>query len=215
MAVKLSVHPRDITGKKVKQLRREGMIPAILFGHGIESREVSVPMIEFARVQHRISSSTLIDLVPDGGASTKALLHHVQQDPRTNKPIHLELLEVRMDEKIKVEVSIHVDGTSPAVSQLGGTLVVAHSTVEIRTSPDHLMSSLHVDVSRIETFDDHVTAGDLDIPEGVELLTSPDIILISVTPPRLAEPEPEVAAAEPEAAPAAAAAAAPEGSDKG
>lgn len=206
MAVRLTVHPRDVTGKKVKVLRREGLIPAVLFGHGVESRQVSVPMVEFARIQNRVSPTTLMDLAPDGGAVVKALLHHVQSDPRTGKPIHLELLEVRMDEKIKVEVTIHVDGTAPAVSQHGGTLVMAHSTVEIRTSPDHLMSTLHVDVSGLETFDDHITAGDLVIPEGVELLTPHDIILVSVLAPRRPE-EVEVAApaetAEPETAPAA------------
>jgi len=205
MAITLNARSRTITGRKVSQLRREGLIPAVLFGKGAASQDVAVTELEFSRIQRRVSPTTLLDVVVDTGAPVKALLHKVQTDPRSMKPLHLELHQIRMEDKLKVQVQVHVEGSAPAVTTHGGTLVVAHDTVEVRCSPDHLISMFHADVSGLASFDDHLRAGDLKMPEGVELLTDPDTILVSVSPPRVAEeeelPEVEEAAAEETAEP--------------
>lgn len=207
MAITLHAQSRVLTGKKVKSLRREGLIPAVLSGHNIPGRQVAVKVLEYTRLERRMSPTTLMDVVVDGGAPVKALLHKVQLEPKTHKPLHLELQQVRMDEMIKAEVPLHLDGVAPAVDLLDATVVLTHSTVEIRANPDHLVTTFHVDLSTLKTFDDHIRAGDLKLPEGVELLTDPETILVSVTPPSVEEVEPtdeaDVEAAEPGIAPAA------------
>ncbi|MDQ2730293.1 MAG: 50S ribosomal protein L25 [Armatimonadota bacterium] len=190
MAITLHAQSRVLTGKKVKSLRREGLIPAVISGHNIPGRQVAVQVLEYTRLERRMSPTTLMDVVVDGGAPVKALLHKVQLEPRTHKPLHLELQQVRMDEMIKAEVPLHLDGVAPAVEMLDATVVLTHSTVEIRASPDHLVTTFHVDLSSLRTFDDHIRAGDLKMPEGVELLTDPDAILVSVIPPSVEEEEP-------------------------
>ena len=185
MALTLSAKPRSMTGKQVKKLRREGWIPAVLAGRGIDSQEIAISAYEFERVHRRITATTLMDLTVEGSAPVKALLQRVQVDPRTHRPMHLELFQLRMEDKIRVDVPIQVEGTAPAVSDLGGTLVVAHDHVSIRCDANHLVSSFHIDVSNLKEFDDHFRAGDLEVPEGVELLTDPHEILVSVTQPRV------------------------------
>jgi large subunit ribosomal protein L25 len=188
MDVTLQATSRELSGKKVGKLRREGLIPAVLAGRDQASRPILVNELEYSRVGRGLSPTTLIDLVLDGSPAGKALLHNVQIDPRSQRALHLELMAVRMDEEIKADIPLHVEGSSPAVTVEGGTLVVAHSTVQIRCNADHLVAALSVDVSGLTTFHDHITAGDLTIPEGVELLTDPSVILVSITPPRVQEP---------------------------
>ena len=191
MTITLNVQTRDVHGKKVKRLRREGLIPAVLAGKGIPSREVAVPLVEFTRLEKRLSSTTLMDVVVDDSAPVKALLHKVQMNTRTSRVVHLELLQVSMGDTLKVEAAIHIHGSSPAVTELGGTLVIAHPMIEVRAHPDSLVSAFHVDISPLQTFDDHIRAGDVPMPPGVELVTDPETILVSVAQPRVERVEAE------------------------
>jgi len=189
MAITLRAQERSITRKKVSQLRSAGFIPAVLFGRESGSRDVAVSEVEFSRMRPSIGATTLIEVAVEGQTPVKALLHHVQVDPRTAKPLHLELFQVGAHDLMKVEVPIHLEGSAPAVVTGGGTLVVTHNSVEVRCDSEHLVSSFHVDISGLATFDDHIRAGDVPMPEGVELLLPADTILVSVTRPRVEEPE--------------------------
>ncbi|HEX8941111.1 MAG TPA: 50S ribosomal protein L25 [Candidatus Limnocylindrales bacterium] len=196
-----SAHPtlaatgRDVTGKQVASLRRAGRLPAVVFGHGSPSVNVSVDAHEFDQLRKHIGPTTLIDLKVDGGRARKALVHSVQYHPVTRRPLHADLFLVRMTEELTVDVQIHLVGESEAVARKGGTLLHALDTVKVRALPDHLPQALEVSVESLVDFERTLHVRDLPIPTGVTLLTDPDEVVAKVLPPRLEEEVPTVAEA--------------------
>lgn len=201
----LAATGRDVTGKAVSKLRQSGQLPAVVFGHGIESTNISLDAHAFELLRRRTSANALVDLSIDGKKSQPVLVHGVQVHVVTQKPLHADLFLVRMTEEMTVDVPLVANGESEAVKLHGGTLLHPISHVRVRALPDHLPKSLSYDITGLATFDDVIHLRDVEIPADVQLLTDPDEIVARVQPPRVEE-ETVVGAAE-EAASAAAEAA--------
>jgi large subunit ribosomal protein L25 len=107
---RLAVESRTITGKAVARLRREGRLPAVVFGHGTESEPVTIDAHAFDQLRRRTGSSTLIDLSVDGGKARPVLLHGIQVHRVTRRPLHVDLFAVRMTEELTVDVQLVADG---------------------------------------------------------------------------------------------------------
>ena len=191
---KLAAARREITGKKVAHLRREGRLPGVVFGRGLESDSVSVDTHEFELLRRHAGANTLVDLSVDGEKAAPVLVHGVQVHVVTRKPLHVDLFVVRMTEELTVDVPLVSEGVSDAVENAGGTLLHVLESVRVRALPDHLPQSIHYSIESLGTFDDQVHVRDLEIPSDATLLTDLDEVVAKVLPPRVEE-EPVVAEA--------------------
>jgi large subunit ribosomal protein L25 len=181
----LVAKPREVTGKHVARLRRAGILPAVVFGHGVESSSVQVDAHEFEQLRRHAGPNTLIDLTVDGGKPQPVLVHGVQTHPVTRRPLHIDLFAVRMTEEIVVDVPVHTTGIAPAVDLLNGTLTHVADHVRVRALPDKLPQSIEVSVEGLSDFDAAIYVRDLPIPEGATLLSDPNEIVARVLPPRI------------------------------
>src|SRR5215212_2622981 len=183
----LTATRRDVTGKKVAALRRDGRLPAVVFGNGVESDNVSVDAREFEALRRHAGPNTLIDLSVDGRKGAPVLVHGVQHHPMSRKPLHVDLYVVRMTDELTVEVQLVPDGESEAINIAGGTLFHVTEHVRVKALPDHLPQSIHYSIEGLRTFDDVVRVSDLVIPDDVALLTDPNEIVAKVLAPRVEE----------------------------
>jgi large subunit ribosomal protein L25 len=198
----LAAEPRSIIGKKVAGLRRDGRLPAVVFGHGIDSESVSLDAHEFELLRRSAGQNALIDLSVHGTPARPVLIHGVQVHPVNRRPLHVDLFLVRMTEELTVDVRLVAVGTSPAIADEGGTLLHPIESVRIKALPDHLPQSIEYSIESLVDFDAVIKVGDLAIPGDVTLLTDTDEIVAKVQAPRV-EVEVEVAPVEAEAAPGA------------
>ena len=190
----LAAEHRQITGKKVAGLRRAGRLPAVVYGHGIDSANVTVDTHEFDQLRRHSGPNALVDLSIDGKKAQPVLVHSVQVHPVNRRPLHVDLFLVRMTEELTVDVPLVATGESPAVTLNGGTLLHPTESVRIRALPDHLPQSIEYSITSLVDFDTAVHVRDLTIPSDVTLLTDGDEIIAKVQQPRVEE-EPVVAEA--------------------
>jgi large subunit ribosomal protein L25 len=184
---KLAAAGRTITGKKVAYLRRDGRLPAVIFGNGLESSNVSVDTHEFEQLRRHVGANTLIDLSVDGATAAPVLVYGVQTHRVTQRPLHVDLYVVRMTEELTVDVPLVAEGESEAVATGGGTLMHVLENVRVRALPDHLPQSIHYSITSLATFDDLIHVSDLEIPADAALLNDPSEIVAKVLPPRVEE----------------------------
>jgi large subunit ribosomal protein L25 len=201
----LAAEPREITGKKVAVLRREGRLPAVVFGHGISSENVSLDAHDFEQLRRKAGQNALIDLSVNGSKARPVLVHGVQVHPVNRRPLHVDLFLVRMTEELIVDVPLVATGTSLAVENLNGTLLHPIESVRIRALPDHLPQSIEYSIEGLADFDAVVKVSDLTIPGDVTLLTDPEEVVAKVLQSRLQVEVEAEKAEEAEAAEAAAA----------
>jgi large subunit ribosomal protein L25 len=195
----LAAEPRTITGKKVAAIRRDGRLPAVVFGHGIDSESVSLDSHEFEQLRRHVGQNALIDLSVDGKGARPVLVHGVQVHPVNRRPLHVDLFLVRMTEELIVDVPLVSTGISRAVEDENGTVLHPIESVRVKALPDHLPQSIEYAIDSLVDFDAVIKVSDLTIPGDVTLLTDPDEIVAKVQPPRVeVEPEPVVAEGEEE-----------------
>jgi large subunit ribosomal protein L25 len=192
----LAAEHRQITGKKVAGLRRAGRLPAVVYGHGIESSNVTVDTHEFEQLRRHTGPNALVDLSVDGQKAQPVLVHSVQVHPVNRRPLHIDLFLVRMTEELTVDVPLVAIGDAPAVALNGGTLLHPSESVRVRALPDHLPQSIEYSVVSLVDFDTAIHVRDLTVPSDVTLLTDPDEIIAKVQPPRVEEEPVVVAEAE-------------------
>jgi large subunit ribosomal protein L25 len=204
----LAAEPREVTGKKVAGLRRGGRLPAVVFGRGLSSENVSVDAHDFEQLRRHAGQNALIDLSVDGKKARPVLVHGVQVHPVNRRPLHVDLFLVRMTEELIVDVPLVATGTSIAVENLNGTLLHPLESVRVRALPDHLPQQIEFSIEGLVDFDAVVKVSDLSIPGDVTLLTDSDEVVAKVLQSRL---QVEVEAEKAEEAEAAAEAAAEAG----
>lgn len=196
--ISLSAQPRKIIGKKVKKLRTEGFIPAVLYGRNFNNQNLSIRKNEFEQVFHKAGTSSLVDLQIDNEEPIKILFHEPSLHPVTGNILHVDFYKVKMTEKITTEIPLKFIGESAAVNDLDGNLITSKDHLEVECLPKDLVPEIEVNISKLKTFDDTITIQDISIPEGIEILAEAEEIIASVTPPR-SEEELEAELAEPAA----------------
>ncbi|MBI2544638.1 MAG: 50S ribosomal protein L25, partial [Candidatus Rokubacteria bacterium] len=199
----LTIKKREGTGKEVaKRLRRQGLVPAVLYGAGAPQALI-VDYRDVVRViQGRESSTTLLNLkFEDGGGSARtAIIRDMQFDPVSEKVIHVDLQEVRMDKAITVGVPVFAMGEAEGVKEQGGILETILREVQVSCLPGLIPERITVDVAAL-VIGDVLTVANLTPPEGVRILNDPGQAVVTVSPP-MAEEVAAPAAAVAEAAPA-------------
>ena len=170
----LDAEPRALVGKKVATLRRVGRLPAVVYGHGVGSENVSIDAHDFELLRRKAGQNELIDLSVDGKKARPVLVHSVQVHPVNRRPLHVDLFLVRMTEELTVDVPLVPIGISNAVENLNGTLMHQLDSVRIKALPDHLPQSIEYSIESLVDFDAVVKVSDLTIPGDVTLLTDAD-----------------------------------------
>ena len=184
--VVLKATRREVVGKHVKALRRQGWLPAIIYGSGIEPLPISLNYREANHILPGISSSRLVVVDVDGAKHT-SLVRERQRHPVTGDMIHLDFQEVSMTEKLRTMVSLELIGEAPAIDTYGGILVLGQERIEIECLPGDLPNLIEVDISGLEEIGNALYVRDLLIPRNVEVLTDMDELVVVITAPA-AEP---------------------------
>lgn len=197
----LAAQRREIQGKAVRHLRDQGVLPAVVYGHGQPSESLQIDSKEFALLRRRAGRNALVDLTVEGEQPRPVMVHAVQEHPVSRKPLHVDFYLVKMTEAMTVEVPVAPIGSSYAVDKLGGTLLHLIDAVRVRALPADLPSALELDISPLETFEAVLRARDLRVPERVTLVTDLEEPVARVQAPRVEE-APVVAEAEAEEVPA-------------
>lgn len=201
----LKTEKRNVLGRKVKRLRREGVLPANIYGKKAKSLAVQVKLDEFQKVFSEAGETGLVELKLNDKVHS-VLIHNVQLDPVTDKPLHIDFLEVDLKEKVTATVPIHLIGESPSEKE-GGVVVQQMHEVEVEALPTDLPEKIEVDISGLLEIDQAIKAGELKVDKTkVEIKEDPERIVVSVAPPAKEEevappPVAEEAPAEGEAAP--------------
>jgi large subunit ribosomal protein L25 len=185
--VKLLSELREEKGKKVNKRRKQGMIPAVIYGNKIESRSLWINALDFERLLKKSGESVIIDLSIGNNDVRSVLINELQQDPRSGNYTHIDFYQVKMDEKIKTEVELIFIGESPAVKESGGVLVKNLDKIEIECLPADLPSFIEVNIADIKTFEERVYIKDLKLPMGVKVENDPKTVVALVVPPRSEE----------------------------
>ncbi len=184
MDIILKAKKRKILGKKNKQLRKQGYIPAVIYGHQFEALPLQVDAKEFAEVLKKAGESTLIRLEIGEGKSHPVLIHDLTRDPVTDEILHIDFYRIKAGEEITAEIPLVFEGVSPAVKDLGGVLLTNIKSVKITALPKDLPKDIKVDVSLLKTFEDHIKISDLAVPTGVKIEGDAEEIVALVKPPR-------------------------------
>lgn len=193
--IKLSAAIRNIK-ENIKKVRKTGLIPAVLYGHNVKNQALSLSASEFDKAFKKAGESTIIDLAVDGGQNHPVLIHDVQVDVVTSKPLHVDFYQVSMTEKLKATIALEFIGESDAVKILAGTLVKNLNEVEVECLPADLPHNIIVDISALKTFHDAILVKDLKVSDKVHIQTTPEEMIAKVQPPRNVEAELEPVAVE-------------------
>lgn len=188
---------RDVNAS-VKQLRRDQMMPAVIYGKGNETQSIAVNYRDFDRLLRTFGQSSLIKVDVDGEV-TPALIREVQRDTLKDTILHADFLRVSLDEEIQFELPIILKGDAEGV-KMGGVLQHQKRMVAAKSLARYMPESVEIDISNLN-IGDTLTVGDIAIDEKVEILDDPEEVIVSVLAPRVEEPAEEAEEGEEEAAP--------------
>jgi large subunit ribosomal protein L25 len=201
--MELKAQIREKLGKKVRSLREQGILPAVLYRKGKENVNLQIDAVGFKKVFDEVGETSAVTLKIEGGddkiknKERSALIHDMAHDPLTGKVIHVDFYEVKLDEKTTASVPLVFVGESFAIKTNGGTLVKSMTEVEVEALVRDLPRHIEVDISVLETFDNIIHIKDLKIPGNVKILAeAEEIVALAMAPRKEEEAAPMVAAVE-------------------
>lgn len=184
--IKLALKLRDMKIKG-KHLRAKDIVPGVTYGHNVKNRNVTVVYNEFAKAYKTAGESSLLDLEIEGDGVVKALIKDVQTAPLSGRFTHVDFYEVNLMEKLRAEIILNFIGESPAVKELGGSLIKSMSSVRVECLPNDLVHSIDVDVTALKTFDAMIHVSDLKVPTGITVLENPLEVVVTAEAPMTEE----------------------------
>lgn len=169
-----------------RALRRQGLIPAIIYGRDSKNKMVAVDKIAFKKVFKDAGQTAIIQL-KYGEKAKNVLVYDLEYHGVTGEVDHIDFFAVKMTEKITTNVPLEFVGESPAVKELDGTLMRQKDEVEVEALPGNLPQSIEVYIENLKTFDDAIHVSDLKVEEGVKILDDPEDLVALVEQPRSEE----------------------------
>ena len=185
--MELKVEKRDKFGSAVKALRAKGLVPAELYGHGLENLHLSVPVADFKKVYKEAGENQIVSVVVEG-KKFPTIIHDVQFDAMKDEPIAIDFYQVRMDEKIEAHVPVEVSGVSPAVKG-GGILVKAMDSIGVEALPGDMPSKITLDISVLDEIGKSIYVRDLKLGDKVKVKVAPNTVIVTVSAPVSEEEE--------------------------
>jgi large subunit ribosomal protein L25 len=176
----LKASRRNVLGKQVKAIRREGRLPAVIYGHHIDPISIELDLRDASKSLTGLAPSALVTVDVEDN-SHKALVREKQRNKITGILLHVDFLAVSMKEKLRSQVYMEIVGISPAIKDFSGVLVTGSDEVEVECLPQDLPERIVVDVSGLLKIGDGIYVRDLAIPEGVKILEDPDTMVALIT----------------------------------
>ena len=178
--LQLNTETRNIFGKKLKNSKKEGKIPAVVYGKGKESKPLFVNLNEFKKIWKNIEEATIVKL--KGGSSDDVLVYDTEKDPVRGEFIHVDFYALDVDKPITADVKIIYEGVSPAVKEKGGVLVKVLHTLEIEALPKDFPHEIKIDVSKLVNIGDRIIVKDLVFGKSVKVNSKDDQIIVLAKP---------------------------------
>lgn len=180
---KLKVKTRKETGtRNVNNLRKEGWIPGIIYGHGEKSKPIMIAEEELKNTLHKMHSEATLLTLDYEGKKLQVLMREISRNPLTEKPLHVDFQHIHEDEEINVHIVLDFQGKAEGVEE-GGVLNIEHRDLTVRCLPKDIPESIIVDVSALG-IGDSIHIKDLNIPEGVEVEDDPSSTVVNILSPR-------------------------------
>ena len=193
----LKLERRELTGKKVRSLRRQGIIPAHVYGADIEPASVQVDERTLNRLLPSVGSNIPVSVEYDGQDTENiCFVREVQRHPVSDAVIHVDFMRVDVSRAVSAEVPLTLTGTSAAVANMAGTLLQSVQSLLIEALPMDMPAEIIVDISVLNALDSTLSVSEITVPGDVTVLNDPDDTVIRVAPPRLETLEDETAAGE-------------------
>jgi large subunit ribosomal protein L25 len=185
----LTAEVRTVLGKKVKKLRREGILPANVYGKGLKSKAIQVKTADFVKVYKEVGDTGLIDLAVEG-KSKPVLVKSMHKNFDLDAPLHVDFYQVNLKVAVKAVVPVVISGEAQAVTDKAGVMLQNLSEVEVEALPDKLPDSIEVNVESLAAVGDQITVADLKVAEEVTITTDPTQTVVKIAELTIEEPEP-------------------------
>ncbi len=193
--VVLNANHRTLVGKQVKAMRREGKLPAVIYGHHIDPIAIVLDLHAASRSLAGLAPSALVTVNVDG-ETHRTLVKEKQRNKITGTLLHVDFLAVSMTEKLRSQVFLDIVGVSPAINDYNGVLVTGMDEVEVECLPQDLPERIVVDISGLTDIGDGIYVRDLAVPKDVKILEEPESMVVLITAQAAVEEEEVVEVAE-------------------
>lgn len=194
--MQLKASTRTLLGKRSRRLHGEGKLAAVVYGHNTAATPLVLDRLEFQKIFLKSGRTKLLDLVVDGDRTEKVLVREIQTHPRRLGPIHVDFYQVSLEEKITVEVPVHVTGESAAVKRGDADVLQPIHRVRVECLPTDIPASFEVDLTPLEEIESELRVSDLVVPKGVTVLDDPEDLVVKIVHKRELKVEEEVPVAE-------------------
>ncbi len=181
---------REVIGKKVKNLRKEGKLPAIIYGSGVTPTPITLDKRIASRTLSNVGSSTLVVLNVEG-KEYSTLVRERQKDPVSRALLHVDFQAVSLTEKVRAKVRIAFSGVAPAEKEFNAFIETGLEELEIECLPTDLVDQFTVDLSVLNAIGDSISVKDIPLPKGIDVLEDPEAMVVMATPPATIEEEAE------------------------
>ena len=176
----IKVEKRTVTGNQVKRLRRQGVLPGVVYGHKVESYPIQMDNHSTTQLMRKITPTTLVTL-DLGGKKTKVIVRERNYDVVTGQLLHLDFLAVSMTEQLRAMVALELVGEAPVLDQVPGSLLNHMlNELEIEALPNDMPERIAVDVTTLATTDDVITVADLNLDDKITVLTDESEVIVSI-----------------------------------
>ncbi len=194
--MQLKAATRDLLGKSSRRLHGQGKLAAVVYGHNTKPTPLVLDRLEFQKVFLKSGRTHLVDLVVDADRTEKVLVREIQTHPRRLGPIHVDFYQVNLEEKITVEVPVHLVGESAAVKRGDADVLQPIHAVRVECLPSDIPEAFEVDLTPLEEIESEFRISDLSVPKGVTVLVDPEELVVKIVHKREMKVEEEVPAAE-------------------
>lgn len=188
MAIEITCKTREVLGKKVAALRRQGITPVHLFGHGLDSLSLQCDTKELQGVLKTSGGTRLIDMKVDKTKAKKVLVRDITRHAIKGDILHVDFYQVNMTEKVRLEIPIHFIGEAPALKNVKGTVLSHEIThLNIECLPDGIPDSIAVELGSLVGEGDAIHVKDITVPEGIIIVDHDDQLVARVSVPKVRE----------------------------
>jgi len=194
--MQLKASTRELLGKRSRRLYGQGKLSAVVYGHNATPTPLELDRLEFQKVFVKSGRTHLVDLVVDGGKTEKVLVREIQTHPRRLGPIHVDFYQVNLEEKITVEVPVHLVGESAAVKRGDADVLQPIHALRVDCLPSDIPAEFEVDLTPLEEIESEFRVADLSVPKGVTVLLDPEELIVKIVHKREMKVEEEVPTAE-------------------
>ncbi|MBD3360528.1 50S ribosomal protein L25 [Candidatus Peregrinibacteria bacterium] len=186
--VTLEVKTRD-PNVRASRLRRQKLIPIEYYGKGVENKSLQADYQGFRKVYLATGSNTIINFMVDGKENLNVLVQEVERDPVTDFISHVDVINVRMGEKLQTRIPLKFTGTAPAVKELGGILMTNINEIDVKCLPKDLIHNIEVNIDSLVDYNSYIRIKDLVVPDTIAVLNDPEDVVATVVAPKEEEEE--------------------------